>query len=78
MLIIELTPIKTISLKRLIDLRNEVKGRLKHAPGDERNTLEAEQLALKIVANSTSYGIFIELNVEDLPSAEDRLSSLRL
>ena len=66
-------PYKDDFFKRLIDLRNEVKGRLKQAPGDERNTLEAEQLALKIVANSTSYGIFIELNVEDLPSAEDRL-----
>jgi hypothetical protein len=37
----------------------------KHAPGNERNILEAEQLALKIIANSTSYGIFIELNVEN-------------
>ena len=28
--------------------------------------LESEQLALKILANATSYGIFIELNVEDM------------
>jgi hypothetical protein len=56
--------------KRVIDLRREVKASLKRAkaggaPKVELDRLDAEQLALKILANATSYGIFIELNVED-------------
>lgn len=56
--------------KRVIDLRREVKDALKlakrrAAPSVEIDRLDAEQLALKILANATSYGIFIELNVED-------------
>jgi hypothetical protein len=56
--------------KRVIDLRREVKGRLAAARKSgaakaEIDRLDAEQLALKILANATSYGIFIELNVED-------------
>ncbi len=55
--------------KRLIDLRSAVKDDLKaskraddSARSDE---LDAEQLALKICANATSYGIFVELNVDE-------------
>jgi hypothetical protein len=50
---------------RLIDLRRTVKDRVKDAPPDEREALEAEQLALKILANATSYGSFVEFNVEE-------------
>ena len=32
-------------------------------PGAERDRLDAEQQALKIIANATCYGIFVELNV---------------
>lgn len=45
--------------KRLVDLRDEAK-----AAG---NTAEK---ALKIIANSASYGIFIEVNRDDAPKAE--------
>jgi hypothetical protein len=45
--------------KRLVDLRDQAK-----AAG---NTAEK---ALKIIANSTSYGIFIEVNRDDAPKAE--------
>jgi hypothetical protein len=60
--------------KRVIDLRREVKDDLasaKKAGADEPeiDRLDAEQLALKILANATSYGIFIELNVEDADAA---------
>ena len=59
--------------KRVIDLRQEVKARLKVAKRngirEEIDRLDAEQLALKILANATSYGIFIELNVEDADAA---------
>ena len=55
--------------KRLIDLRSEVKAKLKAAKkaGDEALAarLEAEQRALKLCANATSYGIFVELNVTE-------------
>ncbi|MDR3454777.1 MAG: hypothetical protein P4L96_18600, partial [Rhodoferax sp.] len=32
--------------------------------------LESVQLALKILANATSYGIFVEINVEQLDDSE--------
>ena len=44
---------------RLIDLRDEAK---------EKN--DSIQQTLKIIANSTSYGIFIEINRDDAPKAE--------
>ena len=44
---------------RLVDLRDEAR---KHESSDEK--------ALKIIANSTSYGIFIEVNRDDAPKAE--------
>lgn len=56
--------------KRVIDRRREVKAELRQAKRDNDKgrirALESEQLALKILANATSYGIFIELNVEDM------------
>ena len=56
--------------KRVIDRRREVKAQLKQEKVKEdkakARALESEQLALKILANATSYGIFIELNVEDM------------
>jgi hypothetical protein len=50
---------------RLIELRNIVKSKRKGANDEERNRLETEQLALKICANATSYGIYVELNVTE-------------
>ena len=56
--------------KRVIDRRREVKAALKLAKleqdEDRIRTLKGEELSLKILANATSYGIFIELNVEGL------------
>lgn len=51
--------------KRLIDLRSTVKQEIKSATPSEKPTLESQQLTLKILANATSYGIFVELNVEE-------------
>ena len=61
--------------KRVIDLRRSVKARqkarkLEGADAAELKRLESEQLALKILANATSYGIFIELNVDDPDEVE--------
>ncbi|RWH30889.1 DNA polymerase domain-containing protein, partial [Mesorhizobium sp.] len=47
--------------RRLIDLRQSAKAKMKQAKGDARDQLNADQQTLKILANSTSYGIFMEL-----------------
>ena len=59
--------------RRVIDLRNSVKAKLKASTGLEAHRLDSEQNALKILANATSYGIFVELNVEELDERERRL-----
>ena len=61
--------------KRVIDLRRSVKARRKarerEGAGEaELKRLDSEQLALKILANATSYGIFIELNVDEPEETE--------
>ena len=56
----------------LIDCRNKIKAKLKHATGAEKDRLVSEQQTLKIMANATSYGIFVELNVEHLNKSEQR------
>ena len=66
--------------KRVIELRRRVKGDLDDAKrrdpdSQEVKNLDMNQLALKILANATSYGIFIELNVEDADD-EDALVSI--
>ena len=62
-------PHKDDFYKRLIDLRSEVKGEMKAAKkaGNDARVarLDAEQEALKLCANATSYGIFMELNVSE-------------
>ena len=65
--------------RTVIDMRSEVKSRLKLAKAHAREgeaeqleteQLETEQLAHKILANATSYGIFVEVNVEKLDVRE--------
>lgn len=51
--------------RRLIELRQSIKARRNNATAGEREALETEQNALKIAANSTSYGVFAEINVAD-------------
>ena len=60
-------PAKEDFYKRLIDLRRDIQQRAKSATGPQATALKHEQLAAKNVANATTYGIFIELNVEDTP-----------
>ena len=51
----------------IIDQRRQVQARQNNlAEGPERDQLEADQQGLKILANSTAYGIFVELNVQTL------------
>ena len=61
-------PDKDDFFKRLIDLRTSIKARLKNSTAKE--ALNSDQQALKILANSTSYGIFVEMIVRDLDAPE--------
>ena len=61
----EVDPATDDFYRRLIDLRSSIKTKMKSAGSEEREELDALQLALKILANATSYGIFVELIVED-------------
>jgi len=63
-------PAREDFFKAVINLRRTVKTRMNAASGTERDRLADEQLALKILANATSYGMFIELNVERSDKAE--------
>ena len=58
-------PIKNDFYKRLIELRYEVKAKRDRAKGSDRDAFDTEQNALKIAANATSYGIFVEVNVKE-------------
>ena len=58
--------------RRLIDLRSMIKARLRGASAAELPALDSAQLTLKILANSTAYGNFVEIHVEDLADAQDR------
>jgi len=50
----------------VINLRTEVKADMKRATSDdERDNLDGLQLALKLLANSTSYGVLVEVNADD-------------
>jgi hypothetical protein len=59
-------PSKDDFYQRLIGLRMAVRQRGKRAGKQDAAKIEIEQLALKILANASSYGIFVELNVEEL------------
>jgi hypothetical protein len=61
-------PMTSDFFKRVIELRQSIKRRMAGASGDERMRLDTEQNALKICANSTSYGIWVEVNVETRPA----------
>jgi hypothetical protein len=63
-------PLKDDFFKRLIDLRTSIKSKLKNASPLEADALNSDQQALKILANSTSYGIFVEMIVGELDAPE--------
>ena len=58
-------PAHTDFFKRTIELRQTVKAAAELATGAQKTQLETEQNALKICANSTSYGVWIEVNVAE-------------
>ncbi len=66
-------PTKGDFFRRVIDLRRSIKNKIEHAVSQDKQALEDQQLALKILANATSYGIFVELNVEEEKRAQSLL-----
>jgi hypothetical protein len=58
-------PVQDDCYKRLVELRNEVKTKRHKAKGGERLAFDTEQNAIKIAANATSYGVFVEVNVKE-------------
>lgn len=58
-------------IKVLVERRQEIKNEMKRFPKDshEYDVLDAQQRALKILNNSTTYGIYIEMHPKD----EDKL-----
>jgi hypothetical protein len=64
-------PAKEDFFKRVIELRQATKRRMAQAQGDELDALDTEQNALKIAANATSYGSYVEVNVATRREAEN-------
>lgn len=60
-------PNETDFFKRVIELRQTIKQRRDNADDAGRDVLDIEQNALKIAANATSYGIWVEVNVDARP-----------
>lgn len=56
-------PIEADFFQRVIELRKATQARMALADGNGRAALQNEQHALKICANSTSYGIWMQVNV---------------
>jgi hypothetical protein len=63
---IEVQPEVDDFYKLLIDQRQRIQAAEKVAAEEEKPKLASAQQSLKILANSTGYGIFVELNVEHL------------
>jgi len=62
-------PARQDFFKRAIELRQETKRHRDAATGRMKEALNTDQNALKIAANATSYGIYMEVNVEDAETA---------
>ena len=50
--------------------RNAIKAKHDAASDADKPALKSDRQAVKILANATSYGIFVELNVEDYVTAK--------
>jgi hypothetical protein len=72
-----ITPATDDFYQRLIMHRNALKGKLKTATEAEKPALKSDQQGAKILANATSYGIFVELNIEDYVTTKSMIGSRR-
>lgn len=61
--------------RRLIVHRNVIKARAEAEQNEaQKRALESDEQFVKILANATSYGIFVELNVEDYRNAKPMIA----
>jgi hypothetical protein len=67
---VELQPAQHDFYRMLIDQRRRVQAAENAAGEADKPALNASQQGLKILANSTSYGIFVEVNVQQLEKAK--------
>jgi hypothetical protein len=67
-------PNKDDFYKTLIQHRLSLKDRVDDALDDAKPRLNSDSQAIKILANATSYGIFVELNVKDYRLRKDFLA----
>ncbi len=58
-----IAPEKDDFIRYLIEHRLEIKQKLKHDP--DNKDLKKEDFIAKIIANATSYGIFVEVNTQN-------------
>lgn len=58
--------------KTLIDHRRTIRSRIALDPS-EKAVIDRDQLAIKILANATSYGIFVELNEEETTRSKPQI-----
>ncbi|MCE5322818.1 hypothetical protein LLG46_05810 [bacterium] len=63
-------PIEQDFYKRLIEMRSGIKAKMKSCPQEDKPRLDTEQQAIKLCANATSYGIFMQLNVNERAKRE--------
>ncbi|MFH1649662.1 MAG: hypothetical protein ABIA93_03875, partial [Candidatus Woesearchaeota archaeon] len=68
-------PYKANFVRELVEKRQKTKKAIPLAPLTEKRHLMAVQKALKILANSTTYGIFVELNPDDKVEDQDIYSN---
>lgn len=69
----QIDPAKHDFYKELVNHRQSLKRRMAPTEAEKRG-LKAEEQGVKILANATSYGIFVELNVQDLRKPEEMIA----
>ena len=60
-------PVRDDFIRRLIELRSDIRAQEVDPDSDAAARRDTAQQAVKILANATSYGIFIELNPNEMP-----------
>jgi hypothetical protein len=63
-------PIRDDLFQRLIQLRIDIKQKMKRVKGRDFSAMDTEQAFLKTLASSTSYGIFVQINPADFDKRE--------
>jgi hypothetical protein len=70
----EIHPSENDFYRELIIHRLAITRKLDDSDKAEKPRLESDRLAIKILANATSYGIFVELNIKDYDRAQNMIA----